>query len=98
MLPLIICDLSHKSNIKQIDIQGNPFYDSNGLGFHLSGTGQNMSFLPTGGTWGSSCVFLAYPERGQGAVIMTNKASDQIGIFYEILLSIAAEYGWPIAQ
>lgn len=51
MLPLIICDLSHKSNIKQIDIQGNPFYDSNGLGFHLSDTGQNFSFLHTGGTW-----------------------------------------------
>ena len=82
----------------QIDIQGNPFYDSNGLGFHLSDAGQNFSFLHTGGTWGSSCVLLAYPERGQGAVIMTNKASDQIGIFYEILLSIAAEYGWPMAQ
>jgi hypothetical protein len=44
------------------------------------------------------CIFLAYPERGQGAVIMTNKASDQIGIFYEILLSIAAEYDWPLAH
>jgi hypothetical protein len=29
---------------------------------------------------------------------MTNKASDQIGIFYETLLNIAAEYSWPMAQ
>ena len=97
MLPMIICDLCHKSNIKQIGIQGNPLRfewarDS------LIGHGVEFEFSAHGRHLGFSCVHLAYPERREGAVIMTNKASDQIGIFYEILLSIAAEYDWPMAQ
>ena len=82
----------------QIPIQGNPFYDANGLGFHLSTEGPDLIFLHTGATWGSSCVLFAYPDRGQGAVIMTNKASEQVEIRLEILLSIASEYGWPLGQ
>jgi CubicO group peptidase (beta-lactamase class C family) len=82
----------------QIPIKDNPFYDANGLGFHLSTEDPDLIFLHTGATWGSSCVLFAYPERGQGAVIMTNKASEQVEIRLEILLSIAAEYGWPLGQ
>jgi CubicO group peptidase (beta-lactamase class C family) len=68
-----------------------------GLGFHLSGEGDGLSFWHTGGTWGSSCVLWAYPETGQGAVVMTNKADDGSGsILFEILFSIAREYGWPV--
>ena len=37
-----------------------------------------------------------HPETGQGAVIMTNSASGEGAIRIEILLSIAAEYGWPL--
>jgi hypothetical protein len=37
---------------------------------------------------------MAYPKRGQGAVIMTN--SDLGGdLMPEILRSLSAEYGWP---
>jgi hypothetical protein len=36
------------------------------------------------------------PEGGQGAVIMTNSAGCEGAIRFEILLSIAAEYGWPL--
>ena len=46
--------------------------------------------------WGSTCLLWVYPEIGQGAAIMTNSASSEGAIRFEILLSIAAEYGWPL--
>jgi CubicO group peptidase (beta-lactamase class C family) len=79
----------------QIEISDNPLYDSNGLGFQLSGEGQGQSFMHTGGTWGSTAVVFAYPETGQGAVIMTNSTNGS-QLLFEVLLSIAAEYGWPM--
>jgi len=79
----------------QIDTPAHPFGHAYGLGFHLAGEGRGFRFLHTGGTWGSSCILLALPETGQGAVVMTNSASPGGAILYEILLSIAAEYGWP---
>jgi CubicO group peptidase (beta-lactamase class C family) len=39
-----------------------------------------------------------FPETGQGAVIMTNSASAGGMVRLEILLSIVAEYGWPLAK
>jgi CubicO group peptidase (beta-lactamase class C family) len=81
----------------QIDTPDHPFGDSYGLGFHLAGGDQSLRFVHTGGTWGSTCLLWAYPEPGQGAAIMTNSASGQGAILFEILLSIAAEYGWPMA-
>ncbi len=53
--------------------------------------------MHTGGTWGSTCLLWVHPETGQGAVIMTNSAGGEGAIRFEILLSIAAEYGWPLA-
>ena len=46
--------------------------------------------------WGSTCLLWVYPEIGQGAAIMTNSASSEGAIRFQILLSIAAEYGWPL--
>jgi hypothetical protein len=37
----------------------------------------------------------AYPETGQGAIIMTNSATGNL-MRFEILLSIAREFGWPL--
>ena len=79
---------------RQIEAPRDALFDASGLGFHLSGEGRGLSFWHTGGTWGSSCVLWAYPEKGQGAVVMTNKAAGRSAIIYEILFSIAAEYGW----
>jgi len=58
--------------------------------------GRALQVVHTGATWGSTCVLWFYPEIGQGAVIMTNSASSQGIIRFEILLAIASEYGWPI--
>jgi CubicO group peptidase (beta-lactamase class C family) len=79
----------------QIDTPDERLGDSYGFGFHLEGEGKRLCFFHTGGTWGSTCILWAYPETGQGAVVMTNSASNQGLIRFEILFSIAAEYGWP---
>jgi CubicO group peptidase (beta-lactamase class C family) len=80
----------------QIEVQESFFSDSYGLGFELGGEGREFRFMHTGGTWGSTCLLWVHPETGQGAVIMTNSASGEGAIRFEILLSIAAEYGWPL--
>jgi CubicO group peptidase (beta-lactamase class C family) len=54
-----------------------------------------MNIGHTGATWGSTAILLVYPETGQGAVVMTNSATGS-NLRIEVLLSIAAEYGWPI--
>ena len=79
----------------QIHTPDQPLQDAEGLGFHLAGEERSFRIFHTGGTWGSTCVLWAYPEAGQGAVVMTNSSSNQGLIRFEILYSIAAEYGWP---
>jgi CubicO group peptidase (beta-lactamase class C family) len=71
--------------------------DSHGLGFDLGGQGRELRAVHTGGTWGSTCLLWMYPATGQGAVIMTNSATGEGAIRIEVLLSIAAEYGWPLS-
>jgi CubicO group peptidase (beta-lactamase class C family) len=81
----------------QIDIPDNPLADFYGLGFDLAGEEQSLRFVHTGGTWGSTSLLWAYPETGQGAIIMTNSASGQGAIRFEILLRVAFEYDWPLS-
>jgi len=81
----------------QIEVEKSFLSDAYGLGFDLGGEGREFRFMHTGGTWGSTCLLWVHPETGQGAVIMTNSASGEGAIRFEILLSIAREYGWPLA-
>jgi CubicO group peptidase (beta-lactamase class C family) len=81
----------------QIDTPDEPLSDAYGLGFHVAGDGQDLVIHHTGGTWGSTSLLWFYPETGQGAVIMTNSAAGHGLIRFEILLSIADEYGWSMA-
>lgn len=65
-----------------------------GLGFQVEGEGQVLRFHHGGDNPGFKAMMLVYPARGQGAVIMTNgDRGDRLA--GEILLSIAAAYGWP---
>jgi CubicO group peptidase (beta-lactamase class C family) len=65
-----------------------------GLGPFLSGTGAARRFEHGGDDAGFICKFVAYLDRGQGAVVMTN--SDSGGqLVEEILGGIAAAYDWP---
>jgi len=81
----------------QIEVPETFLSDSYGLGFDLGGDGREFRFLHTGGSWGSTSILWMHPETGQGAVIMTNSASGEGAIRLEILLSIAAEYDWPLS-
>lgn len=71
-----------------------PIKEGVGLGLFLRGSGQDLLFSHSGGNEGFRCFMIAFPGRGQGAVIMTN--GDLGGDLYaEILRSLAVEYGWP---
>lgn len=79
----------------QIKILNSPLSDACGLGVELKSTSQGPSVSHTGGTWGSNSVIWFYPQIGKGAVVMTNSASGSL-LRFEILLSIATVYGWPM--
>lgn len=64
-----------------------------GLGFQLEGTGPGFRFRHGGDNPGYKAVMIVFPARGQGAVVMTNgDRGDRLAD--EILLSVAAAYGW----
>jgi len=79
----------------QIEILNNPLSDACGLGVELKSTSQGPQVEHTGGTWGSNSIIWFYPQIGKGAVVMTNSASGSL-LRFEILLSIASAYGWPM--
>jgi hypothetical protein len=69
-----------------------------GLGIFLLGKGQNVYFLYPGyNTPGATCVLIASPVMGRGAVIMTNSATG-LQLSLEVLAAIANEYGWRPVQ
>jgi len=77
-----------------VEMMLTPVKDDYGLGFTVKGSGDNFQFSHSGGNEGFRCYLMAYPKRGQGAVVMTN--SDLGGDFLpELLRSLSAEYGWP---
>jgi len=67
--------------------------DNYGLGIGVGGKEENFSFSHGGGNEGFECYLVAYPEKGQGAAIMTNSDSGST-LYFEILRSIANEYNW----
>jgi CubicO group peptidase (beta-lactamase class C family) len=95
---LLSKDLVQEMLSPQVMIRNDEMRDSFGLGVELAGQDQELHFMHSGGTWGSTCILWIYPETGQGAVVMTNSASKSGAIRFEILISIAAEYDWPISQ
>jgi CubicO group peptidase (beta-lactamase class C family) len=77
-----------------VELMLTPIKEGAGLGLFIRGSGRDFQFSHSGGNEGFRCHMMAYPERGQGAVIMTN--GDLGGdLMSEILRSLAAEYGWP---
>ena len=65
-----------------------------GLGVFLSGQGNDFAFHHGGDNTGFHSYLVLYPERGQGAAIMTN-GDGGILLYAEILRAISAVYGWP---
>jgi CubicO group peptidase (beta-lactamase class C family) len=78
-----------------VEIQDNPLVNAYGLGVNIQSTSQGSHIWHTGGTWGSCSLIWFYPLIGKGAVVMINVASGSL-LLFEILLSIANAYGWPM--
>ena len=71
-----------------------PWLGGWGLGFQLEGQGQAFRFRHGGDNPGFKAVMVVFPDREQGAVIMTNgDRGDRLAT--EILFSISSAYGWP---
>ncbi len=71
-----------------------PVRDEWGLGPSTAGSGADLRFGHGGANEGYRGQFIAFPRRGEGAVVMTN--GDGGGALVdEILFAIAREYGWP---
>lgn len=66
-----------------------------GLGVQVRSAGDTLHFFHVGGSVGSCCIMVAYPEVGKGAVVMTNSASGDT-LCLEILTSIFNEYEWGL--
>ncbi len=82
--------LSKRMATEMLTVQKPPF----GLGLYLQGTDQAFSFSHAGSIWGFRALLVMFPGVGKGAVVMTNgdRGDALIG---EVIMSIAAEYGWP---
>jgi CubicO group peptidase (beta-lactamase class C family) len=71
-------------------------FGSFALGFAVRGEGQNRAFTHSGVNAGFRCELLFFPERGQGAVVMTN--GDGGGaLVQDILRALGHIYAWPEA-
>lgn len=71
-----------------------PQLGNQGLGFEVYDAGENLYFSQRGSTEGYECCMVAYPSRGQGAVIMANSDNGAY-LIDEILRSVSDAYKWP---
>lgn len=65
-----------------------------GLGPAVAGSGDDLRFSHGGGNEGFRCFVVGWPNRGQGAAVMTNSDTGG-GLAQEVLRSIARAYDWP---
>ncbi len=65
-----------------------------GIGYHLQGSGPDLEFAHDGADEGFTALFLAFSERGQGLMVMTNGDGGAL-LIGEVIESVAAEYRWP---
>jgi CubicO group peptidase (beta-lactamase class C family) len=71
-----------------------PVLNDFGLGLRVEGSGQQQSFSHGGSNAGYQNMLVAYSERGDGVVVMTN--GDRGGeLAGAIVRAVAAEYNWP---
>jgi CubicO group peptidase (beta-lactamase class C family) len=71
-----------------------PQTEGRGMDFELGDDGGDLFyFLHPGANYGYKSILVAYPERGQGVVIMTNGDNGEL-LRREILNSVSVEYGW----
>lgn len=66
-----------------------------GLGPAISGSGRSLEIGHGGSTVGFVSTLTMYPAIGAGVVVMTNNEEGGQALFGELILALAAEYGWP---
>lgn len=71
-----------------------PQVGGRGLGFMVDGAGADMRFHLQGRTRGFASSLVVYPDRGQGAILMTN-SDNGFFLIDEILRAISEVYLWP---
>ncbi len=84
----------------QLELDPNQFFgfSGQGLGVFLMDAGDNFYFsYPGHNAPGATCVLIASPSTGKGAVIMTNGVNG-LQLSLEILAAFGDEYGWPAVQ
>ncbi|MGD2248187.1 MAG: serine hydrolase domain-containing protein [Candidatus Methanofastidiosia archaeon] len=70
-------------------------FTAQGLGFFLSGKGKDLLFAHPGlNVPGATSILVGFPERGEGASIMTNSIHG-LTVQTHILNELSKEYGWP---
>ena len=72
----------------------NPGLGSRGLGPAISGVGPSSRFGHDGFNEGFESSFVAYEQRGRGAVVMANSGFAFM-LIKEVLSSISRAYAWP---
>jgi len=71
-----------------------PVMSGFGLGLRIDGDGQSQTFSHGGSNAGYRATMVAYTERGDGVVVMTNgENGDELA--GEVVRAVAAEYNWP---
>jgi CubicO group peptidase (beta-lactamase class C family) len=66
-----------------------------GLGWFLMNEGKELCIMHAGENYpGFICFVIAFPRKGQGAVIMTNGMGGYL-ISYQLIFALASEYSWP---
>ena len=82
--------LSHAMAIQMLT----PQIENRGLGPLLYDEGGDLFyFMHPGANDGYMSVLVAYPQRGQGVVIMTNGDNGD-ALWRELLNGVSVEYGW----
>jgi CubicO group peptidase (beta-lactamase class C family) len=84
----------------QLKLDPNQFFgfSGQGLGGFLMGEGENFYFTyPGHNAPGATCILIASPDMGKGAVIMTNGVNG-LQLSLEILAPLGDEYDWPGVQ
>lgn len=85
--------LSHEMAGRMLTVQAGEY----GLGFGIAEGDGWKAFSHGGANEGFRAFFIAYTDRGQGAVVMTNSDAGS-AIASEIIRAIAHEYAWPSWQ
>ncbi|HVJ62266.1 MAG TPA: serine hydrolase domain-containing protein [Tahibacter sp.] len=68
-----------------------------GLGFFVEKLKDTTSFSHSGGNDGFKTQLYGYTQIGKGVVVMTN-GDNGAALIDEVMVSVAAEYGWPEFQ